>query len=137
MECRLVKFSGLIMISIMLILSGCSTPLMGSYGAKGQTMEEFTSYVESVFRLQNSITSEIMELQETDDLHNHDVLLKAEQFMQETCAPLNEYVSKESEGLSTGLFLQSRVEKSAVDCEQAALKVRSLLKHSGMNATPQ
>jgi hypothetical protein len=45
------------MISVMLFLSGCSKSLMGSYGAKGQTMEAFTHYVEDVFRLQNSMTS--------------------------------------------------------------------------------
>ena len=124
----MVNFSGLIMISVMLLLSGCSTHLMGSYGAKGQTMEEFTRYVEGVFRLQNSMTSEIMELQENDELNNRDVLLKAEQTMQETCAPLNEYVSLETEGLSTDVSLLKRVEKTAVDCEQAALKVKTLLK---------
>jgi hypothetical protein len=128
MEKRLVNFSGLIMIPVMLFLSACSTHLMGSYGAKGQTMEEFTHYVEGVFRLQNSMTSEIMELQENDELNNRDVLLKSEQTMQETCAPLNEYVSLETEGLSTDVSLLKRVEKTAVDCEQAALKVKTLLK---------
>ena len=116
------------MISVMLLLSGCSTHLMGSYGAKGQTMEEFTRYVEGVFRLQNSMTSEIMELQENDELNNRDVLLKAEQTMQETCAPLNEYVSLKTEGLSTDVSLLKRVEKTAVDCEQTALKVKALFK---------
>ena len=124
----MVNFSGLLMISVMLFLSGCSTSLMGSYGAKGQTMEEFTHYVEDVFRLQNSMTSEIMELQENDELNNRDVLLKAEEHMQATCAPLNEYVSLETEGLSTDISLLKRVEKTAVDCEQAALKVKALLK---------
>jgi len=128
MECRLVKYLGLIMIGSLLLLSGCSTPLMGSYGANGQNMEEFTKYVESVFRLQNSMTSAIMELQESDELNNQEAVLKAEQFMQETCAPLNEYVSRESEGLSTGILLSHRVEKSAVDCEKASLNVKSLLK---------
>ena len=124
----MVNFSGLLMISVMLFLSGCSTSLMGSYGSKGQTMEEFTHYVEDVFRLQNSMTSEIMELQENDELNNRDVLLKAEEHMQATCAPLNEYVSLETEGLSTDISLLKRVEKTAVDCEQAALKVKALLK---------
>ena len=55
-----VNFPGLMLMSIMLILSGCSTPFLGGYGAKGQSREEFTRYVEGVFRLQNSMTSEIM-----------------------------------------------------------------------------
>jgi hypothetical protein len=122
-----VNFPGLMLMPIMLLLSGCATPFIGGYGAKGQSQEEFTHYVEDVFRLQNSMTSEIIELQEAADVKNHDALFKAEQHMQEACAPLNEYVSREGDGLSTGLFLRRQVEKSAVDCEQAAQKVKSLL----------
>jgi hypothetical protein len=124
----LVNFPGLMLMSFTLILSGCSIPFFGGYGANGQSREEFTRYVESVFRLQNSMTSEIMEFLETDNT-NHDDLLQAEQHMQEACASLNEYASRESEGLSIGLFLQRRVEKSAIDCEHAAQNVKSLLGH--------
>jgi len=124
-----VNFPGLMLMFITLMLSGCVTPFFGGYGANGQTREEFTHYVEGVFRLQNSMTSEIMLLQETDDATNHKALLDAEQHMQEACAPLNEYVSRDIDGLDTGLFLRRRVEKSAVDCEKAAQKVKSLLAH--------
>jgi hypothetical protein len=124
-----VKFPGLKLMLIMLMLSGCATPFLGGYGAKGQSREEFTRYVEGVFRLQNSMTSEIMAFLETDDAKNHDDLLEAEQHMEEACGPLNEYASRESEGLNIGFFLSRRVEKSAIDCEHAALKVKSLLGH--------
>ena len=119
-----VNFPGLMLMSIALMLSGCATSFLGGYGANGLTKEEFTRYVEGVFRLQNSLTSEIMALPETDD-----ALLEAEQHMREACAPLNEYASRESEDLNIGLFLRRRVEKSANNCEQAALKVKSLLGH--------
>ena len=85
------------------------------------------NYVETVFVLQNSVTSDLMELQETDQVNNRDVLLKAEQAMQEACAPLNEYVSRESDGAIIGLFLRQKVEKTAVDCEQAAQRVKQQL----------
>ena len=124
---NLVNFPSLMLMAITLMLSGCATPFFGGYGAKGQSREEFTRYVEGVFRLQNSMTSEIMAVLETDDAKNHDALLEAEQHMEEACGPLNEYVSRESDGLSIGLFLRRRVEKSAIDCEQAAQKVKSLL----------
>jgi hypothetical protein len=124
-----LSFPGLMLMSVTLMMSGCATPFWGSYGANNQTKEEFTHYVEGVFKLQNSITSEIMEYLETDDKSDHDDLLKAEQHMQEVCGPLNEYASRESEGLDTGLFLSRRVEKSAIDCEKAALKVKALLGH--------
>ena len=125
---NLVNFPGLMLISVTLLLSGCGTPFLGSYGTKGQSKEEFTRYVESVFKLQNSLTSEIMEYLETD-VSNHDDLLEAEQHMQQACGPLNEYASRESEGLSTGILLSRRVEKTAIDCEQAAEKVKLLLGH--------
>jgi hypothetical protein len=123
------NFPGLMLMIIMLMMSGCATSFLGGYGANGQTQEEFTRYVERVFKLQNNLTSEIMSLPETDDTKNHDAILAAEQHMQEACAPLNEYASRESEDLNIGLFLRRRVEKSAADCEQAALKVNSLLGH--------
>ena len=122
-----VNFPGIMLMSIMLMLSGCTTPFLGGYGAKGQSREEFTRYVEGVFRLQNSMTSEIMALQETDGAKNHDALLQAEQHMQEACASLNEYVSRDIDGLNISFLLHRQVEKSAVDCEQAAQKVQSLL----------
>ena len=125
---NLVNFPVLMLMCITLMMPGCATHFWGGYGAKGQSREEFTRYVEGVFRLQNSMTSEIMALPETDDAKNHDALLEAEQQMQEACDPLNEYVSRESEGLNVGFFLSRRVENSAINCEQAAQKVKSLLK---------
>jgi hypothetical protein len=126
---NLVKFPVLMLMSVSLVLSGCSMPFFGGYGAHGQTKEEFTRYVEGVFRLENTMTSEIMAFLETEGSKNHDDLLEAEQHMEEACGPLNEYASRESEGLSIGLFLSRRVEISANDCERAALKVKSLLGH--------
>ena len=105
-----------------LMLSACAMPFWGSYGENGQTKEEFTRYVEKVFRLQNSLTSEIMALPEADD-----TVLQAEQSMQEACRPLNEYASREKDDLNIGLTLLRSVEKSAIVCEQAAQKVQSLL----------
>ena len=127
MERRLVNFLSPLLIVAVLLSSGCSLPFSKGYGAKGQTKEEFSHYVETVFVLQNSVTSDLMELQETDQVNNRDVLLKAEQAMQEACAPLNEYVSRESDGAIIGLFLRQKVEKTAVDCEQAAQRVNQQL----------
>ena len=124
-----VSFPGLMLLSVTLIISGCATPLVGRYGENGQTKEEFTHYVEDVFKLQNSMTSEIMALLAADNENNHDDLLLAEQHMQEACGPLNEYASRESEGLNIGFFLSRRVEKSAIDCEHAAQKVKTLLEN--------
>jgi hypothetical protein len=126
-ECNLFNFLSASYIFIVLLLSGCSTPLLGTYGENGQSREEFSRYVESVFRLQNAMTSEIMALQGIDDVSDHTALFQADQAMQKACGPLNEFVSRQTEGLDTGLFLSHQVEKSAIDCEQAAQKVKLLL----------
>ena len=115
------------LLSIMVTLSGCALPFFGGYGEQGMTREEFTRYVEEVFRLQNSITSEVMILLEGDDTKKYEALLQVEQHMQEACGPLNEYASRDIDGLSIGFFLRRRVEKSAIDCERAAQEVKSLL----------
>jgi hypothetical protein len=115
-------------ILISISLSGCAQPFFGGYGEHNMSRQEFTRYVESVFRLQNSITSEIM-LLAVDEGKIDAALLQAEQHMQEACEPLNEYVSRESDGLSAGIFLRRRVEKSAIDCERKAQAVRSILEH--------
>lgn len=109
------SFGGLFLT--MLLFGGCATK--GNSGTNGQSREEFTSYVESVFRLQNTMTSEIIALQGNDDI----ALYQAEKVMQLTCAPLNEWVSRQTEGSDTGLFLNRQVEEAVVGCDQAAQKV--------------
>lgn len=121
----LQRLTGLLMA---VILSGCTMPFFGGYGEKGQTREEFARYVEGVFKLQNSMTSQIMALADSDDKPaNLDALLQAEQRMQKKCEALNEYAARDSDGLSSGLLLQSRVAQSAKDCETSAKEVQALL----------
>lgn len=123
------NFHGRILI-FMMVLSGCATPFWG-YGENKLSREEFGHYVEDVFRLQNSITSEVMMLtleNDGDSTRYMKKILKAEKHMHEMCAPLNEYASRDSEGLRIGLYLRRQVERSAVDCERAARQVESLLK---------
>ncbi len=117
----------LIMLASAALLSGCTLPFLSGYGANGQSREEFARHVEEVFRLQNQMTSQVMMLLETNDDQNPPSLMQAEQHMQQACADLNEYVSRDIDGLSSGLFLRRRVEKSAIDCEQAALAIKLLL----------
>jgi len=117
-----------ILILLAMIMTGCASPFSVGYGAHRQSRDEFARYVEDVFRLQNRMTSEVMMLLETDDTGtNHDDLVQAERQMHEVCGALNEYADRDGEGQSIGLFLGRDVEKSAVNCEQAALRVEALL----------
>jgi hypothetical protein len=118
---------GFAALAIAALISGCAVPFFGGYGANGQSLEEFEHHVEEIFRLQNQMTSEVMMLLENDEAKNPEALMQAEQHMQRVCADLNEYVSRDIDGLSSGLFLRRRVEKSAIDCEQAAMAIKPLL----------
>lgn len=131
MKFQMAKLMGLRCVMGLLmtvILSACSLPFFSGYGADGQTREEFTRYVETVFKLQNSLTSEMMALTENDEKPNNlPTLLQAEQTMQKQCEALNEYAALDSEGSSASLLLQRRVEQSAKDCENAAKALQALL----------
>ena len=123
----LVIVRSLVMFAMASLISGCAVPFFGGYGANGQSLKEFEHHVEEVFRLQNQMTSEVMMLLESDEAKRLQALMQAEQHMQLVCADLNEYVSRDIDGLSSGIFLRRRVEKSAIDCEQAALAIKPLL----------
>lgn len=109
-------------------MPGCSSLSFNSYGANGLPHKEFVRYVEEVFRLENRMTSEMMLLSEDGD--SELVLLQAEQHMHKLCASLNEYVSRDIDGLYKGYFLRRRVEDSAIDCEKAAHALEALLNNS-------
>jgi hypothetical protein len=124
---RLIVLRSLTALASAALMSGCAVPFFGGYGANGQSLEEFEHHVEEIFRLQNQMTSEAMMLLENDEAKNPEALMQAEQHMQRACADLNEYAARDIDGLSSGIFLRQRVEKSAIDCEKAALAIKPLL----------
>lgn len=113
-------------LACIVIMPGCSSLFFGGYGANGLSHEDFVRYVEEVFRLQNKMTSEMMLLSEDESASS--VLLQAEQQMHTMCASLNEYVSRDIDGLYKGILLRRRVEDSAMDCDKAAHALGALLK---------
>jgi hypothetical protein len=117
----------LMLLLTVLLLPGCASPLFGGYGAEGRTREEFAKYVEDVFKLQNHVTSQLMILMESGDIKSQQPITKAEQHMQEKCSPINEYASRDIDGLNIGFTLRRQVEKSAEDCDKAAHELKSLL----------
>jgi hypothetical protein len=122
-------FFRLPILVLIYLLAGCSWPWVGKIGGTGLSKEAFARYVEEVFRFQNRMTSEVMMLTAMDEDDDFSGLLKSEQRMQRVCAPLNEYVSRDIEGLGSGLSLQRQVVKTALDCDRAAHEVDRLLKH--------
>ncbi len=112
-----------------LLIQGCASFPLWRYGPDGQSREDFERRVELAFRLQNHMTSEVMILQESGlDANDKEAILDAEQSMQKNCAYLNEYASREIDGLDTGLILLSQVEDSVLECETAAYRLEKLIK---------
>jgi hypothetical protein len=123
----LVIVRSLIISAIALLISGCTVPFFDGYGANHQSLDDFKRHVEEIFRLQNQMSSEVIMLIESDDQNKHENLVQAEQKMEQTCADLNEYASRDIDGLNISLILQRRIEKSAIACEQAAMSIKQLL----------
>jgi hypothetical protein len=116
-------------VAIAGLLQGCVPFSNWGYGPDSQSREEFERRVETAFRLQNRMTSEVMEIQsEGFDTQNHMPIIQAEQLMEKNCSYLNEYASRDIDGLSKSFLLLRHVENSVVDCEEAAQKVEALLK---------
>lgn len=112
-----------------MLAQGCAHFPSWRYGPDRQLRDEFERRVEAAFRFQNSMTSEVMVLQEVDqDGKNQDAIFQAEQLMQKKCTYLNEYVSREIDGIDNDFQLLSHVEDSVAECEAAARKVEALLK---------
>jgi hypothetical protein len=108
-------------------LQACA-PVLGKYGPDGQSREAFEHRVEAAFRLQNRMTSAVMEIQSDGSDHKqHEPIIQAEQVMEKHCRDLNDYVSRDIDGKSKGIFLLRRVEKSVLACEMSAQKVEELL----------
>lgn len=121
-----LMYSRLSSVVISLMLSACSVPFLN-----GMSTEEFAAYVEQVFKLQNSMTTQIMALgDEEEKPKNFDAILQSEQQMQKQCAALNEYATRDIDGVEVDLALKTRVADSAKTCEAAAKNTQKLLPKS-------
>lgn len=109
------------------LTASCSSTVLSAHSDSHIDKLPFPRYVENVFRLQNSVTSEVMMLLDSLDAKNQATILLAEQHMHKVCQPLNDYANRASDGLNTGLWLKIQVEHSTLDCELAAKAVQSAL----------
>lgn len=121
------KLQKIALLLTVLQLVGCSTPLLGHYGTEGRSREDFAKYVEEVFRLQNTITSQMMILMESGEINLPQPLMSAEQRMHDQCSSINEYVSRDMDGQKIGILLRRNVAKSAESCGKAAHEVEGML----------
>ena len=121
---NIMRIQRLTTLLITILLSGCGL----LFGENGQNNEDFAQYVERVFRLQNSLSSQIIALTDEDDKPaNFDALLQAEQTMRKQCEALNDYATLDSEGGSPSLALKTQVAQSAKSCESSAKQLQILM----------
>ena len=112
-------------------LTGCST--VSTTEADGRvtvrSRDEFESYVESVFRMQNRVGNDLITLSgSVDELPL--VLQSAEENMIERCHALNEIVVASAEGRAPGMAQKSALMKSIGSCDRAVHDLAALLQNN-------
>ncbi len=94
------------------------------------TEEEFSHYVEHVFRYHNQVMSELMEnsVERADQTTSEEVRLStAEKKMVKACESLNEVVSESLSGENVGLQLKLDLVDAVPACEKASQEVEELM----------
>ena len=116
----------------LLSLSACA--MVHTHKSTGEevvmTEEEFSQYVEHVFRYHNQVMSELMETSvDRVDLTSADEirLSTAEKKMVKACESLNEVVSETLSGENVGLQLKLDLVDAVPACEKASQEVEELM----------
>jgi len=94
------------------------------------TEEEFSKYVEHVFRYHNQVMSELMEnsIDRAEQASAEERRLStAEKNMVKACESLNEVVSETLSGENVGLQLKLDLVDAAPACEKASREVEELM----------
>ena len=111
---------------------GCSG--IHTHKASGEeivmTQEEFSQYVEHVFRYHNQVMSELMEASaDRPELETNEAseLNTAEKKMLSACEPLNEVVSESLSGETVGINLKLDLVDAVPACENASKQVEDLI----------
>lgn len=118
------------------MLSACATVSATVPGDKAVATgrEDFRGHVESVFRFQNQVASDLItryELMADPTIQPSVELLAAEDRMQESCRYLNEVVAISIDGKEPDLGLKLNLMKTIDDCDADAHKLASLLYGAG------
>ena len=88
---------------------------------------EFTAYVERVFRHHNNVVNESL-FATTDALNDkNDPVLKAEMSMDHACQPLNEVVSATATGQPVDFSMKMKLGEAVPACEAATRTLEQLL----------
>lgn len=106
----------------LLLGNGCTT-----MPSSALQYDSFAAYAEAVFRHQNSLTSHIMILSDSEAFLNNEALEKAEHSMNEACHLLNEYAEHEASGEAMGILFKHAVQNSIENCDIKVHQLETLL----------
>lgn len=119
----LSAYKRLLITTMVLLVSVACTTLPPA----AQHYDSFAAYAEAVFRHQNTLTSRLIALSDSEQLADDEALENAEQAMIDACHLLNEYAEQENAGQSTGLFFKRKVQASIEECDQRIQQLEALL----------
>lgn len=94
------------------------------------SQEEFSKYVERVFRYHNQVMNDLIEAAEErgeQDPDEAEALSSAEATMIKTCRSLNEVVAESLSGKSVGLQTEMELVQTVPECEAASQVVDDLI----------
>lgn len=117
-----------------LLLAGCAGVITTADGRRlALTAPEFPAYVESVFRQQNQVATDLAFALEDapDDGAVAARLSAAEDALLAACTDLNELATLRRDDRRTGLRLKLETAKSAPRCEAATLDAKRVLASAG------
>ncbi len=89
--------------------------------------EQFSSYVEHVFRHHNSVVDESLFISPGGLDSKNDPLLNAEMKMHHACQPLNELVSLTAAGQKPDIWLEMKLADAVPECESATRNLEKLI----------
>lgn len=106
-----------------ILTSGCSLLNIN------RQINELTTHSEQVFRHQNQVIDQIMEENERMSQTNYQAISQAELNMYDQCQLLNDYVTRERDGLAQDFLMRQRILGTINNCEASINAVEKLLPH--------
>ncbi|CAL1240520.1 hypothetical protein [Candidatus Methylocalor cossyra] len=118
------------LLALLMAPTACTTVTTHTASGKKLVMsqEQFSRYVEHVFRYHNRVMNQLIDAgQGAKSPKDAEALSAAEAKMVETCRPLNEVVSESLSGQSLGLQTELELVDTVPACEAATRTVEGLI----------
>ncbi len=113
-------------------LAACTAVTTAGGQRLALTSDAFLSYIETVFREQNELLTEIAFVLDGKDVSDIDriALEAAEDSLLVACEQLNDVAALRRDGRNPGRMRESRAARGAPSCERAAAEARAVLDRS-------